>query len=87
LLEKQVLKILRKSKKLSPYLFEVKYAGSAKKKAILVSEIFGDGLTGKNFDLRDMEEADSKLLKQLIKENVINKEVLFEYEKLVKGGN
>ncbi len=62
------------------FVFEVKYARSAKEKAVLLEDKFGDALK----DNSKMQDKEKKIMLQLRQNGAINAEVMFEYGKLVK---
>lgn len=63
------------NKDVSPYVFELKYA-EPKDRAIMLVEIFGDDLNGKNVD--------KKLRNQMVVFGVFTEETMYEYKKLTK---
>ena len=77
---KKMIKDKIKNKDISPYVFEIKYAKSAESKALMLIDLFGDDLK----DISKLEPEEKKLLFQMKKIGAINKEVLFEYKRLVE---
>jgi hypothetical protein len=62
------------------FVFEVKYANTAKEKAVLLSDKFGDAL----LDYSKMQEKEKQIVRLLKQNNAINEEVWYEYRELVK---
>ena len=77
---KKMIKDKIKNKDVSPYVFEIKYAKSAESKALMLIDLFGDDLK----DMSKLDKEEKKLMFQLKKMGAINKEVMFEYKKLVE---
>lgn len=69
-----------KNKDISPYVFEIKYAKSAESKALMLIDLFGSDLK----DTKKLSKEEKNLINQMLKTSAINKEVLFEYNKLLK---
>jgi hypothetical protein len=63
------------------FVFEVKYANTAKERAVLLADKFGDAL----LNPAKMEDKERLVVALLKKNSAINKEALVEYEKLVKN--
>ena len=76
---KKMIKDKIKNKDVSPYVFEIKYAKSAESKALMLIDLFGDDLK----DMSKLEPEEKKLLFQMKKMGAINKEVLFEYNRII----
>lgn len=76
---KKMIKDKIKNKDVSPYVFEIKYAKSAESKALMLIDLFGDDLK----DISKLEPEEKKLLFQMKKMGAINKEVLFEYNRII----
>ena len=76
---KKMIKDKIKNKDISPYVFEIKYAKSAESKALMLIDLFGDDLK----DMSKLEPEEKKLLFQMKKMGAINKEVLFEYNRII----
>lgn len=69
-----------KNQKTPAFVFEVKYARSAKEKAVLLVDKFGDALK----DPSKLQEKEKEIMVLLRRNSAVNSEVWFEYEKLVK---
>ncbi|WP_036462572.1 hypothetical protein [Myroides odoratus] len=69
-----------KNKKTPAFVFEVKYARSAKEKAVLLVDKFGDALKYPS----KLQEKEKEIMTLLRRNSAVNSEVWFEYEKLVK---
>ena len=76
---KKMIKDKIKNKDVSPYVFEIKYAKSAESKALMLIDLFGDDLK----DMSKLEPEEKKLLFQMRKMGAINKEVMFEYNRII----
>ncbi|MDM1499071.1 LPD38 domain-containing protein [Myroides odoratimimus] len=70
-----------RNKNTPSFVFEVKYANTAKERAVLLADKFGDAL----LDSSKMEDKERLIVALLKKNSAINKETLVEYEKLVKN--
>jgi hypothetical protein len=77
---KNMIKDKIKNQNVSSYVFEIKYAKSAESKALMLIDLFGDDLK----DISKLAPEEKKLLFQMKKMGAINKEVLFEYKRLVE---
>ncbi|KUF38973.1 hypothetical protein AS361_03760 [Myroides marinus] len=69
-----------RNKNTPSFIFEVKYANTAKEKAVLLADKFGDAL----LDPSKMQDKEKEVIGLLKKNSAINKEVMVEYQKLVK---
>ncbi|MGL4585126.1 MAG: LPD38 domain-containing protein, partial [Flavobacterium sp.] len=69
-----------RNKNTPAFVFEVKYANTAKERAVLLADKFGDALLNPT----KMDEKERLIIALLKKNSAINKETLMEYENLVK---
>jgi hypothetical protein len=63
----------------SSYVFEIKYAKTAETKALMLVDLFGSDLK----DISKLSPEEKKLVFQMKRMKAINRETLFEYNKLV----
>lgn len=68
-------------------VWEMKYAGSAKKKAIVLASIFGDNLAVEGKKLSDLSDTEKDVLKKLKDKGLLSNEVLFEYTSFINAQN
>lgn len=68
-------------------VWEMKYAGSAKKKAIVLASIFGDNLAVEGKKLSDLSDEEKDVLKKLKDKGLLSSEVLFEYTSFINAQN
>lgn len=69
-----------KNQRTPAFVFEVKYARSAKEKAVLLIDKFGDALK----EPSKLQEKEKEIIGLLRRNSAINNEVMYEYGKLVK---